>query len=186
MSRKGPARRSLETTSRRADSGLWTRLAGSVARVHDPLKYAVVERERRFLVARVPEGVIEVSEIVDHYLEGTRLRLRELTGSDGTVTRKLGHKVRLTSDPGEVACTSLHLNDREWEILRALRSRTLRKTRHIVERDGTRVAVDELEDGTLLAEIDDGEAAPRALPQWLEVLREVTSDEHWTGANLAT
>ena len=42
------------------------------------LKYAVVERERRYLVARVPDGVEQVVEIVDRYVEGTRLRLREV------------------------------------------------------------------------------------------------------------
>lgn len=159
---------------------------GSVVAVHDALKYAVVERERRFLVAKMPEGVVDVRQIVDHYLEGTRLRLREMTDSDGAVIRKLGHKVRLTSGPREIACTSLYLDDREWELLSALPARTLRKTRHIVERDGIRFAVDELADGTLLAEIDDGDAAPRPLPDWLEVLREVTAEEQWTGANLAT
>lgn len=154
--------------------------------MHDPLKYAAVERERRFLVAHIPEGVVEVRQIVDHYLDGTRLRLREVTDADGAVTRKLGHKVRLTSGPTEIACTSVYLDDREWELLRALPSRTLRKTRHIIERDGIRLTVDELDGGTLLAEIDDGDATPHAIPRWLEVLREVTTEEHWTGANLAT
>jgi CYTH domain-containing protein len=154
--------------------------------VHDLFKYAVVERERRFLIADVPGGVIEVRQIVDYYVDGTRLRLRELIASDGTVTRKLGHKVRLKSGLTEVACTSIYLDDREWELLRALPSRMLRKTRHIIERDGICLAVDELDDGTLLAEIDDADASPCAVPDWLQVLREVTTDEKWTGAHLAT
>lgn len=109
-----------------------------------------------------------------------------MIAADGTVTRKLGHKVRLTPGPAEVACTSIYLDDREWGLLRALPSRTLRKTRHIIERDGIRVAVDELDDGTLLAEIDDGDSAPCAVPSWLQVLREVTTEEEWTGAKLAS
>ena len=41
------------------------------------LKYARLERERRFLLARPPEtGAMAAVEIVDHYLAGTRLRLR--------------------------------------------------------------------------------------------------------------
>lgn len=152
----------------------------------DLLKYALVERERRFLVAEVPAGVVEVRQIVDYYLDGTRLRLREVSSSDGSVIRKLGHKVRLTSGATEVACTSIYLDDREWELLRALPSRMLHRTRHIIERDGIRLAVDELDDGTLLAEIDDGDAAPCTVPRWLQVLREVTIDEEWTGAGLAT
>ncbi len=82
----------------------------------------------------MPGGVVEVRQIVDHYLDGTHLRLREVIDTDGRVTRKLGHKVRLTSGPSEVACTSVYLDEREWELLRALPSRTLRKTRYIIDR----------------------------------------------------
>lgn len=60
-----------------------------------PLTYAVVERERRFLLRRLPDGVVRTSAIIDRYLLGTRLRLREVVGDDGHVVRKLGHKVRL-------------------------------------------------------------------------------------------
>ena len=153
--------------------------------MHDPLKYAIVERERRFLVADMPDGVVEVRQILDHYLDGTRLRLREVVGADGKVTRKLGQKVRLGADAGEIACTSVYLDDAEWQILRTLPARRVQKTRHLVERDGMRFAVDELVDGTLLAEIDDGGGEPRPVPGWLNVIRDVTAEEQWTGAGLA-
>ncbi|TQK69670.1 hypothetical protein [Nocardioides sp. SLBN-35] len=150
------------------------------------LKYAVVERERRFLVAAVPDGVREVWEIEDRYVDGARLRLREVRKPDGSVQRKLGHKVRLHDDPSEVACTSLYLDDAEWALLTdRLPARTLRKKRHHVHRDGVHVVVDELEDGTLLAEIDDGEAPAGPVPAWLDVVAEVSGDETWTGAALA-
>ena len=136
-------------------------------------------------MARVPEGVIAVRQIVDHYLNGSRLRLREIVDANGLVTRKLGHKVRLTPGPQEIACTSIYLDDPEWDLLRQLPARTLRKTRHIIERDGIRLAVDEFEDGTLLAEIDDGESPEQAVPTWLDVITEVTADERWTGGQLA-
>jgi CYTH domain-containing protein len=54
-----------------------------------------------------------------------------------------------------------------------------------VTEGGATVAIDELEDGTLLAEIDDRDGAPVAVPGWLDVLRDVTDDEKWTGAQLA-
>lgn len=149
------------------------------------LKYAVVERERRFLVRSLPDGVTDRLAVVDRYVEGTRLRLRETTDADGAVVRKLGHKVRLGDGPAEVACTSLYLDDAEWERLLALPARVLRKTRHIVERDGLRICVDELEDGTLLAEIDDRDGRPAAVPTWLDVSEDVSDDEAWTGAALA-
>lgn len=149
------------------------------------LKYAVVERERRFLVDHLPDGVTRTLRITDHYLSGTRLRLRETTDEDGTVIRKLGHKVRLTDGPQEVACTSMYLDDAEWELLRRLPARVLHKTRHIVERGGITVAVDEFDDGTLLAEIDDGDGPPAAVPAWLAVTADVSTDEDWTGARLS-
>ncbi len=149
------------------------------------LKYAVVERERRYLVGSVPAGVAGTAAIVDRYLIGTRLRLREVRRGDGTVTRKLGHKVRLTDGPAEVACTTCYLDDQEWAVLARLPARTLRKTRHLVRREGWVVAVDEHEDGTLVAEIDDGDRAGEAVPDWLDVVADVSGDEAWTGAALA-
>ena len=147
------------------------------------LKYAVVERERRFLVASLPDCVTSTKEIVDRYVTGTRLRLREVRESDGSVTRKLSHKVRLTGGPEEVACTNFYLDDDEWALLAALPARTVRKKRHHAGVEGWAVAIDEHEDGTLVAEIDDDPAA--GVPDWLDVVRDVTDDEAWTGAGLA-
>jgi len=152
--------------------------------MHDPLKYAQIERERRYLVHAVPDGVRYVDEIEDAYIEGTRLRLRRVT-SHGEVTRKLGHKIRLGQGPREVASTSLYLDDAEWDRLAALPVRRLRKRRHHVVRDGHAFAVDEFPDGTLLAEFDDGDDAPTGVPAWLEVVADVTDDEEWTGAGRA-
>lgn len=149
------------------------------------LKYAVVERERRYRLARLPDGVSSTKEIVDRYVTGTRLRLREVRESDGTLTRKLGHKVRLTDGPAEVACTNFYLDGDEWAVLAALPARLLRKRRHMVDRDGLLVAVDEYEDGTLIAEIDDGDQPSDFVPEWLDVVDDVTADEAWTGARLA-
>ena len=149
------------------------------------LKYAVVERERRYILASLPEGVISTRDILDRYVTGTRLRLREVREGDGTVTRKLGHKVRLTEGPAEVACTNLYLNDDEWTLLAALPAQLLRKRRHLVRRDGLLVAIDEHEDGTLIAEIDDLHQPSAFVPVWLDVLADVSNDEAWTGVELA-
>jgi CYTH domain-containing protein len=79
----------------------------------------------------------------------------------------------------------LYLDDDEWDLLCMLSAKTLRKARHLMTRGEVTVAIDELEDGTLLAEIDDQDRAPVAVPGWLDVLRDVTDDEEWTGARLA-
>ena len=149
------------------------------------MRYAVVERERRFLVRSVPDGVVRVSTITDRYLLGSRLRLREVREGDGRVVRKLGQMVRLSAGPAEIACTSLYLDDEEWALLAGLPAAVLRKRRHHVARDGVKLAVDELEDRTLLTEIDDGDGRVLPPPSWLDVVREVSADEAWTGAALA-
>jgi CYTH domain-containing protein len=154
--------------------------------VSTSLKYAVIERERRFLLAALPkEAASDVMEIVDRYVIGTRMRLREIRTSNGQVVRKLSHKVRLTEGPAAIACTNLYLNAAEWELLKELPARILRKTRHVIQRDGVTVAIDELDGGTLIAEIDDDDAPPQATPDWLLVIEDVSGDERWTGAGLA-
>ncbi|MEO7745456.1 MAG: hypothetical protein ABIV05_04440 [Actinomycetota bacterium] len=151
----------------------------------NPLKYAVVERERRFLLRGLPDGVTATRTIVDRYVVGTRLRLREVHEDDGTVVRKLSHKVRLDVGPAEVACTNLYLDDEEWALLVALPARVLCKTRHLARRDGLTVAIDEHGDGTLVAEIDDRDQPSSLVPVWLDVIEDVSDDERWTGARLA-
>ena len=160
-------------------------VGASLRPVSISLKYAVVERERRYLLSKVPDGSTSTKEIVDRYVNGTRLRLREVREGDGTIVRKLGHKVRLTEGPREVACTNAYLDEEEWTVLSALPARTLRKTRHMIPWGQGLVAVDELEDGTVVAEIDDRDEPSDSLPDWLDVIRDVTDDEDWTGSALA-
>ena len=148
------------------------------------LKYAHVETERRFLVRAVPDGVSRVSDITDRYIDGTRLRLREVI-TDGATTRKLGQKVRLGSGPATIAHTSIYLSHAEWSALCRLPAWILRKRRHHIERDGVVIAVDQFDDGSLVAEIDGGDERPADPPSWLAVICEVTEDEGFTGAGRA-
>jgi len=85
----------------------------------------------------------------------------------------------------EIACTNFYLSDEEWAVLSALPGKLLRKRRHLVHRDGLAVAIDQHEDGSLVAEIDDGDRASQYVPEWLDVEREVSGEEAWTGARLA-
>lgn len=149
------------------------------------MKYAVVESERRFLLASMPPGVERTAEITDRYVVGTRLRLREVVEPGAEPVRKLGHKVRLGDGPERIACTSVYLDDAEWAVLLALPATVLRKRRHHAYVDGRHVAVDELPDGTLLAEVDGGDEPVSEVPAGLDVVREVTLDEAWTGVALS-
>ena len=157
------------------------------------LKYAHVERERRWLLRRVPAGlpVESRAEITDRYLVGTRLRLREVRGPDGVV-RKLGHKVRLGQGPDEIACTSVYLDESEWAVLSVLEAHVLHKERLRFAVDGTVVAVDVFAGacaGLVLAELDRGDGPDLGLPAGFldaaDVVAEVTHDESFTGARLA-
>jgi CYTH domain-containing protein len=150
-------------------------------------KYAHVERERRWLLASVPNLPEHAwtRRIVDRYVTGTRLRLREVTEADGAVVRKLGHKVRVGEGAHEVAHTSLYLDDGEWDVLVALPARTLTKTRTLVPHGDHTVAVDVHADGTVIAEVDAGEGPTTELPAGWAVVREVTDEEDYTGGALA-
>ena len=145
-------------------------------------KYAVVERERRVLLAEEPSGLGDPVLIRDRYLAGTRLRLRELTEGGETV-RKLGHKV--VEEDG-VAHTSLYLDDAEWAALQVLPGTTLVKRRHR-HPSGWVVDVHETpHPGLVLAEHDRGEGSEVAVPADFAVVRDVTDDPAYTGGNLAT
>lgn len=148
------------------------------------MKYAHVETERRFLVSSLPDGIVRVSDVTDFYIVGTRLRRRSVT-TDGEVVRKLGQKVRLENGARRIANTTIYLDESEWNALSQLPARRLHKRRHHIERDGIRFVVDEHDDGTLIAEFDGGDVRPEDPPSWLEVIREVTDDERFTGGNLA-
>ena len=154
-----------------------------------PLKYAVVERERRWLLQAVPPTAGEVVLVEDWYVHGTRLRLRRVTSADGTVERKLGHKVRVgDGGPAEVACTSLYLDDAEWDLLAGLPSDRLTKRRTRGAHGGALVAVDEFVGdlaGLVLGEIDRRDGPEVEPPVEWRVVREVTDEEAFTGAALA-
>ena len=160
----------------------------------DLLKYAKVERERRWLLDGLPPFPDDARQvrIVDRYLHGTRLRLREVTETDGTVVRKLGHKVRLGDDAREVACTSLYLDDAEWAALERPPRRRPRRSSACSCRTASTPSPSTCSSapyvGLFLAEIDAGDppvAGPEALPERYRVVREVTDDESYTGAALA-
>jgi hypothetical protein len=55
----------------------------------------------------------------------------------------------------------------------------------MVATDEWLVAIDEHEDGTLVAEIDDRDEPSSLVPDWLDVVRDVSDDESWTGGGLA-
>ncbi len=115
--------------------------------------------------------------VTDRYLAGTRLRLRRVDRSDGTVYR-LGQKVRVgPTDPEVVRITNVYLSAEEFAVLATLPAAELRKTRSYVDLDGRAVAVDQFHgrlDGVLLAELELDEDEDRSPSPWFAV-RDVTN-----------
>jgi CYTH domain-containing protein len=149
-----------------------------------PGKYARPEFERRFLLAAVPRGsVLRSVEIVDRYLEGTRLRLRKICGA-GNTERKLTQKIAAgDGTPGLI--TTIYLEEREYQILATLPGRALEKTRLSIPPFGIDVFAPPRA-GLVLAEVEfETEAELRAfsVPGW--AVAEVTDDLRFSGGRLA-
>lgn len=142
------------------------------------MKYAHVERERRFLLAAAPPNLAGGDRIDDAYLTGTRLRLRTVTSPTGVVTHKLGFKVRLDGSRA-VACTTMYLDTSEAGVLRALPASHLSKVRHRVDGVGVDVFAGALA-GLVLAETQGSEP-----PTHFQLVNEVTDDDRYSGAGLA-
>ncbi|MET7858602.1 hypothetical protein ABZS81_15565 [Streptomyces sp. NPDC005318] len=151
-------------------------------------KYARVERERRFLLAGLPNpsSAVAVRSLTDRYLVGTRLRLRCVESPDpGGRTYKLTQKVP-AGLPGPVQglTTNMYLSLDEYRLLASLPAAVLVKTRFSIPPLGVDVFGPPLH-GLVMAEAeltDDAEAEAFAPPP--ESVAEVTDDARFTGGSL--
>jgi hypothetical protein len=153
------------------------------------LKYAWVERERRWLCREIPmDRVIGADAIVDLYVTGTRLRLREATPLDGgPPMRRLTRKADV--DAATRLLTSIYLAPEEFALLAGLPGHRLSKTRHrLAPQNGVTVSVDRFEgplEGLILAEAEfETHEALAAFPMPDFAVREVTDDPRYTGGVL--
>jgi CYTH domain-containing protein len=158
-------------------------------------KYARPEYERRFLLREKPATLVEAdaARIVDHYIKGTRLRLRRITRpSEDTVEYKLALKFADASLPaGCVAITNLYLSEAEYDYLRPfVGADSVVKRRYPFLNNGWRYGVDVFEgahEGLVLAEIEletAEEFAGFPMPDF--AVRDVTTDPFFSGGQLAT
>jgi hypothetical protein len=93
-------------------------------------KYARIERERRFLLDRLPTSAIaeRSRRITDRYLDSTTLRLRK-QNEGGTTIYKLTQKIPAHgSQPALI--TSMYLSHREFSVLAPLPAQSLSKIRY--------------------------------------------------------
>ncbi|MFC6600018.1 hypothetical protein [Kitasatospora paranensis] len=151
-------------------------------------KYALVERERRFLMAGPPpaSSVREVRRITDRYLTGTRLRLRRVDRAAPVRTEfKLTQKVP-AARPGPVqgTITNTYLSRAEYDVFATLPALVLTKTRLSVPPLGFDVFDPPLH-GLVLAEAEFGtDEETAAFEPPADIVAEVTADPRFTGGRL--
>jgi CYTH domain-containing protein len=147
-------------------------------------RYARFELERRFLLDRIPGGVDEGALIVDRYITGARLRLRRVEGPQPQF--KLSKKeTPARPNYAVTVITTIYLSPEEYELMRLLPGRELRKRRHHLDPYSVDVFEGRLS-GLIMAEIDfESEAEMRAHPVPEFAVREVSEDVRYTGAALA-
>lgn len=157
-------------------------------------KYAKVERERRYLLQDLPEGMTRASphvQITDNYLTGTRLRLRKVRDPQTNKwTVKLTQK--FAPDPEDFSrtlITNVYLNALEAETLAVFNAANeIRKNRYPFEFAGRKFSVDMfLGDlfGLVLAEVSfetDEELDGFSRPPF--AIADVTHSELFTGGRL--
>ena len=158
------------------------------------MKYARIERERRYLLAQLPPGLTPDSphtRIIDRYIPGTRLRLRRMEDVTVNVTAlKLTQKYDPPTGTGlETIITNLYLNETEFQTLACLEGPTIHKRRYPYPFAGRNFNIDVFEgslDGLILGEIEFDELAGSHIELPPFATREVTDDPFFTGGHLVT
>ena len=155
-------------------------------------KYARVERERRYLLQDLPEGMTRADahvQITDNYITGTRLRLRKVRDPQTNKwTVKLTQKFAPDNDFSRTIITNIYLNALEAETLGMFQDNEVRKNRYKFAHEGRAFSIDMfLGDlfGLVLAETSfetDEELA--AFPKPSFAIADVTHSEIFTGGKL--
>lgn len=161
-------------------------------------KYARVERERRFLLATLPDFVDAASHdrFEDLFVAGTHVRVRTIHRADGTfVVTKLGQKIvdpDAPDDPRRRLITTIYLSEAESAPFRTLPGIRGIKRRHRVHLPTGKWAFDVWESpasaaGVVLAEIEmPSDEALDALPVPTWAIRDVTDEPRYRSFSLAS
>jgi CYTH domain-containing protein len=156
-------------------------------------KYARLERERRYLLQDLPEGLARPDphvQITDNYITGTRLRLRKVREPrTNRWTVKLTQK--FAPDPRDFSrtiVTNIYLNALEVETLGISDANEIRKNRYPFEFEGRKWSADMfLGDlfGLVLAEVSfETDEELDGFPKPPFALADVTNVELFTGGRL--
>jgi CYTH domain-containing protein len=157
-------------------------------------KYARVERERRYLLQDLPEGLTRADhhlQITDNYITGTRLRLRKVRDpkTNKWIVKFTQKFAANPDDLSRTIITNTYLNATEAETLSIFEANEIRKNRYPFEFEGRKFSVDMfLGDlfGLVLAEVSfetDEEMDRFAKPPF--AIAEVTNNELFSGGKLS-
>ena len=157
-------------------------------------KYARVERERRYLLRDLPEGLTRADphlQITDNYITGSRLRIRKVR-DPRTNKWTVKFTQKFAPDPNDLSrtiITNTYLNALEAEVLSVFNSNEIRKNRYSFEFEGRKFAIDMfLGDlfGLVLAEVsfDNDEELDNFLPPPF-ALADVTNEPLFSGGRLS-
>ena len=157
-------------------------------------KYARVERERRYLLQDLPEGMTRADphlQITDNYITGTRLRIRKVRDpKTNKWTVKFTQK--FAPDPRDFSrtiITNTYLNALEAETLGVFGANEIRKNRYPFEFEGRKFSIDMfLGDlfGLVLAEVGfETDEELDSFPKPSFAIADVTNVELFTGGSLS-
>ncbi|PYS23875.1 MAG: hypothetical protein DMF72_07875 [Acidobacteria bacterium] len=157
-------------------------------------KYARVERERRYLLHDLPEGLSRAAhhlQITDNYITGTRLRIRKVRDPQTNkwivkFTQKFAPN---PDDLSRTIITNTYLSAIEAETLSIFEANEIRKNRYKFEFEGREFAVDMFIGdlfGLVLAETSfDNDDELDNFPAPPFAIADVTNNEVFTGGRLS-
>lgn len=110
-------------------------------------KYARVERERRFLLKDLPEGLTRADphlQITDNYITGTRLRVRKVRDprTNKWIVKFTQKFAPNPDDLSRTIITNTYLNPLEADTLSVFNTNEIRKNRYYFDFEGRRFSVD--------------------------------------------
>jgi len=157
-------------------------------------RYARIERERRYLLQDLPEGLTRADhhlQITDNYLTGTRLRIRKVRDpkTNKWIVKFTQKFAPNPADLSRTIITNTYLNALEAETLAVFEANEIRKNRYPFEFAGRQFSIDMfLGDlfGLVLAEVSfdtDEELDSFPLPPF--AMADVTNHELFSGGKLS-
>src|ERR1051326_7235095 len=157
-------------------------------------KYALIERERRYLLRDLPEGLSRADhhlQITDNYITGTRLRIRKVRDPKTNkwivkFTQKFAPNPK---DFSRTIITNTYLSAIEAETLSMFDANEIRKNRYKFEFEGRTFSIDMFLGrlfGLVMAETGfDSDEAMDNFPLPAFAVADVTNNELFTGGRLS-